>query len=151
MSGLVQMRFTFSERICDALPSVADVRPIGYFRVIPPAIDVDAFAGLASPFPGEVGTASRPIRLVSVARLEWKKDAHADAVARLVRRGIHVELRIVGSGVYEQAIRFARKQLNLENQVTLVGAIPARREFASNSRGQTCSCTRRYRRGTATQ
>lgn len=97
------------------------------FRFIPPAIDVDAFAGLASPYPGEVGTASRPIRLVSVARLEWKKghEHMLDAVARLVRRGIHVELRIVGSGVYEQAIRFARKQLNLENQVTLVGAIPA--------------------------
>jgi colanic acid/amylovoran biosynthesis glycosyltransferase len=65
------------------------------------------------------------LRLLSVSRLEWKKGHQhlLDCISRLVRAGVHVELRIVGEGAFREAIEFAQRQLGLHEQVRLLGAL----------------------------
>ena len=96
------------------------------YTLIPPAVDVDAFAGLAAPASSVVGSASRPLRLLSVGRLEWQKGHEhvLEAVRRLVAAGVHVELRIVGGGAYAKPLHFARHQLGLADEVQLLGPQP---------------------------
>ena len=70
------------------------------------------------------GTAERPLRILSVGRLEWKKgyDYALEAVKLLVERGVRCEYNIVGDGKSLEAIAFARHQLGLEACVRLQGA-----------------------------
>jgi colanic acid/amylovoran biosynthesis glycosyltransferase len=99
--------------------------PEGCFHVlIPPAIDTDFFA------PRSQAPATRenirPLRILSVGRLEWKK-GYEDAllaVRRLLDRGLPLEYRIVGGGDYIGALGFARYRLGLEKCVEFVGAVP---------------------------
>lgn len=96
---------------------------------IPPALDLAKFADFR-PRPIEsVGTPSRPLRVLSVGRLEWKKgyEFALQAVKRLLDQGVSVEYRVVGDGEYKNALYFARRQLGLENQVSFLGAIPHER------------------------
>ena len=93
--------------------------------LIPPAIAVEEFE--AGPRrEGELGTAERPLRILSVGRLDWKKgyEYGLAAVARLVARGVVCEYRIVGDGEYRPLVAFARHQLGLEGVVELLGARP---------------------------
>lgn len=95
--------------------------------LIPPAIDVAFFD------PGEraaarvVGTPDRPIRILSVGRLEWKKgyEDALEAVRRLRTAGISVEYRIVGEGSYLDAVAYARHEMGLEDSVSFLGALPS--------------------------
>lgn len=93
--------------------------------VIPPAIDVDAI-NPAPTRPGPVGTPSNPLRLLSIGRLHWKKgyDHALEAVARLRDRGLQVEHRIVGDGDHLEAVSFWRHQLELDDVVHLLRAVP---------------------------
>lgn len=92
--------------------------------LIPPAIDADFFSRRTPPGPGAAGSALRPLRILSVGRLEWKKGyEYALAAVKLLRdRGLEVDYRIVGTGEYLEAVAFCRHQLNLESCVTLIGA-----------------------------
>ncbi|MGE5718163.1 MAG: glycosyltransferase family 4 protein [Acidobacteriota bacterium] len=94
--------------------------------LIPPAIDVAFFD------PGEraaaraVGTPARPVRILSVGRLEWKKgyEDALQAVHRLRLAGTSVEYRIVGEGNYLEAVSYARHEMGLEDCVSLLGPLP---------------------------
>jgi colanic acid/amylovoran biosynthesis glycosyltransferase len=87
--------------------------------LLPPAIDTEYFGGVTRAPAGD-----RPVRLVSVGRLEWTKgyEYALEAVAALRAGGIPVEYRIVGAGEHLEAVAFCRHQLGLEDCVTLVGA-----------------------------
>lgn len=93
--------------------------------VIPPAIDVGPIEPTPAR-PGPVGTPEDPLRLLSVGRLHWKKgyDHALEAVARLRDRGLHVEHRIVGDGDHLEAVAFWRHQLDLDDVVELLRAVP---------------------------
>jgi colanic acid/amylovoran biosynthesis glycosyltransferase len=89
--------------------------------LIPPAIDVDQFS------PAErADGAQRPLRILSVGRLEWKKgyEYSLQAIRLLLDRGIPCEYHILGGGEYLEAVAFARHQLDLEGVVKLLGAQP---------------------------
>lgn len=73
---------------------------------------------------GPVGTEDRPLRIVSVGRLHWKKGyEHAlSALSALRERGIHFQYRILGDGPHREAILFALDELDLLGSVELLGA-----------------------------
>ena len=94
--------------------------------LIPPAIDVALFDPAERVAAGVVGTPDRPLRILSVGRLEWKK-GHEDAleaVRRLRNAGISLEYRIIGEGKYRDAIAYARHEMGLEDSVSLLGPLP---------------------------
>jgi colanic acid/amylovoran biosynthesis glycosyltransferase len=95
--------------------------------LIPPGVDVNALEPCGQEAGTEsTGTAERPLRILSVGRLHWKKgyDDALMAVRRLSDLGIHCEYRIVGDGDYLEAVAYARHQLGLSDRVHLMGPIP---------------------------
>jgi colanic acid/amylovoran biosynthesis glycosyltransferase len=94
--------------------------------LIPPALDPEKFNPEGREYVAEAGSARRPLRILSVGRLEWKKgyEFALAAVKILVAKGVHCEYRIVGGGEYLEAVAFARHQLGLEEVVHLMGALP---------------------------
>ena len=94
--------------------------------LIPPAIDSEFFN------PGErvhrdiCGSPERPLRVLSVGRLDWRKGYEwaLQAVQLLINMGIHTEYRVVGDGDFLEAFMFARHQLGLEDTVRWLGAQP---------------------------
>jgi glycosyltransferase involved in cell wall biosynthesis len=72
----------------------------------------------------QVGTTDRPLRIISVGRLHWKKGyEHAlSALRALDQRGVHFEYRIIGDGPHREAILFAVDELDLLERVELLGA-----------------------------
>jgi colanic acid/amylovoran biosynthesis glycosyltransferase len=98
---------------------------IKYYR-IPPAIDLSDFPMHKSITEGNLGTYEKPLKVISVGRLEWKKGyEHAlQAINILKDSGIIVKYRIIGGGDYQPALYFARHQLGLEETVTFLGAMP---------------------------
>jgi colanic acid/amylovoran biosynthesis glycosyltransferase len=96
--------------------------PDRLYALIPPAIDADYFR----PEPREPAPISeaRPLRVLSVGRLEWKKGYENAllAVRSLRGEGVPVEYRIAGDGDYLGAIAFARYRLKLEDSVHLLGS-----------------------------
>ncbi len=94
--------------------------------LIPPAIDTDYFSPYGRAEPIVVGTPQRPLRILGVGRLDWRKgyEYTLQAVRYLLEQGVQCECRIVGGGGYLEAIAFARHQLGLENFVNLMGAVP---------------------------
>jgi colanic acid/amylovoran biosynthesis glycosyltransferase len=96
------------------------------YALIPPAIDLDYYRPELKKHHECVGTPERPLRIVSVGRLEWKKgyEYGLEAVSLLSGQGITFEYHIIGSGNYTDAIAFARHQLSVEDNVHLLGALP---------------------------
>ena len=96
------------------------------YTVITDAVDV---TGLRPPErPAEsAGTHQRPLRLLSVGRLHWKKGhEHALAAVRALRDfGIETTYRIVGEGDHRESTEFAIADLGLQGSVELVGACGA--------------------------
>jgi len=103
--------------------------------LIPPAIDTEFFDPGEQELAGVVGTPERPLRVLSVGRLVWKKghEYALQSVKLLAEAGVCCELRIVGSGEHSEAVSFAIRQLNLENVVRLLGVQP-RSEVRSQMR-----------------
>ncbi|MBX3744368.1 MAG: glycosyltransferase family 4 protein [Verrucomicrobiae bacterium] len=97
--------------------------------LIPPALDPGIWTPPDDRGGERLGTRERPIRLLSVGRLEWKKgyEFNLEVVHRLVRAGLACEYRIVGGGSHLEAVAFERKQMNLDSEVTLLGPQPAER------------------------
>jgi glycosyltransferase involved in cell wall biosynthesis len=91
--------------------------------VIPDAVDVSWFEPPTRD-DGALGDRERPLRLLSVGRLHWKKGhEHALAAVRELRdRGIEVEYRIVGEGEYREPTEFAIADLGIGAEVRLLGA-----------------------------
>jgi hypothetical protein len=94
--------------------------------VIPDAVDVDTLQP-----PDRSGlhalSAERPLRLLSVGRLHWKKghEIALAAVAQLRQRGVEIEYRIVGDGEHREPTEFAVADLGLGEYVQLLGALDA--------------------------
>jgi colanic acid/amylovoran biosynthesis glycosyltransferase len=99
--------------------------PSARSMLVPPAIDLDRF----DPRPrhsAAVGTTDRPLRVLTVGRLHWKKGLEygIDAVAALVRQGVDVEYRIVGDGELWEAVHFWRHQSGLDDDIEILGSLP---------------------------
>lgn len=93
--------------------------------LIPPAIDAQFF--VPEPRSGaQVGTPERPLRLLSVGRLRWKKgyEYALEAVAKLRARGLAIEYRIVGDGKDEASVRACIEDYDLGDCVELLGHRP---------------------------
>ncbi len=90
--------------------------------LIPPAVDAERLIPAQRKDGGEVGTAYRPLRLLSVGRLEWKKgyEYGLQAVDWLRQAGIACDYRIVGGGSYLEPLAFTRHQLGLVESVTFM-------------------------------
>jgi len=90
------------------------------FQKIRPAIDVLKLKPKDNP--GEI---QNPIRILSIGRLEWKKGfTYAlQAMQVLNQRGVKFTYSIVGSGTTEQELRYAVRDLKLEDSVLLLGKI----------------------------
>lgn len=93
--------------------------------LIPPAVDCDFFSPHERKNSEKIGNSERPLRLLSVGRLNWTKgyEFALEAVKRLRDQGVAFECRIVGSGDYLEAVTFCRHQLDLEDCVQLLGAL----------------------------
>ncbi|MEY2515518.1 MAG: colanic acid/amylovoran biosynthesis glycosyltransferase, partial [bacterium] len=94
--------------------------------VITDAVDVSRF----SPPQREAeiaGSAQRPLRIVSVGRLHWKKghEFGLAAIRALVDSGIDARYRVIGDGPHREATLFAIHDLGLSEHVELWGAQPA--------------------------
>ena len=91
--------------------------------LIPPAIDTNFFKVCRRLYESEIGTPQRPLKILSVGRLEWKKgyEFALQAIRILKNKELHLEYRIVGEGSYLEAIAFCRHQLDLGQEVTLLG------------------------------
>lgn len=91
--------------------------------VITDAVDVSRF----DPPPRRrerAGTRERPLRILSVGRLHWKKgyDHGLRALRSLLDRGIEAHYQVVGEGDHREATLFAIHDLELQDHVELLGA-----------------------------
>jgi len=91
--------------------------------VITDAADLGRFVAPERMY-GDVGTSDRPLRVLSVGRLHWKKghEFGLQAVRALVDSGVDVRYRILGDGPHRESILFAIHDLGLERHVELPGA-----------------------------
>lgn len=92
--------------------------------LIPPAVDVRRFATpLRRPRDPD-----EPFRVVTVARLHWKKGIEhgLQAVRQVAEAGVDVRLRIVGDGPHRAAIDACIADLDLDDRVTMVGTVSRR-------------------------
>ena len=90
--------------------------------LIPPAADVGVFR--ARPRDDrDVGGSVRPLRLLSVGRLHWKKgyEFALEATRKLVNAGVEFEYHIVGGGPFENAVKACIKEMGLGSRVRLLG------------------------------
>jgi colanic acid/amylovoran biosynthesis glycosyltransferase len=92
--------------------------------LIPPAIDAAFFDPKLRAHTDRAGSPTRPLRILSVGRLDWRKgyEYALEAVRMLADRGIQCEYRIIGGGEFHMATTYARYQLALIDAVTLLGA-----------------------------
>jgi colanic acid/amylovoran biosynthesis glycosyltransferase len=93
--------------------------------LIPPAIDTGMFNPAMRANDSKVDNSERPLGLLSVGRLEWKKgyEYALQAVKLLVDQGILCEYRILGGGHYLGPLAFACHQLGLEGIVEFLGVV----------------------------
>ena len=92
--------------------------------LIPPAVDAELFRPAAR---DEMAIGpERPLRVLSVGRLEWKKgyEYGLEAVRLLKAAGLPVQYRILGGGQYLEPLAFARHAMGLEAEVEFLGARP---------------------------
>lgn len=94
--------------------------------LIPPAIDTGFFDPHERCHSECAGSWERPLRIVSIGRLEWKKgyEYGLQAVRLLRERGIECEYRIVGHGSYLEPLAYLRHALAVKETVHFLGALP---------------------------
>lgn len=94
--------------------------------IIPPAIDSSYFQPQPRTSSEDIGQNGRPLRILSVGRLEWKKgyEYALQAVKRVVAAGMPCQYRIIGGGQYLGPLAFIRHQLDLEKEVEFLGPLP---------------------------
>ena len=101
---------------------------------------------------GEVGTVDRPLRVLSVGRLHWKKghEFGLQAVRALVDAGVDVRHRILGDG--RTASRSCSRSTTLAwSAMSSCRARAAPTTCATRCAGPTCACTRRSPRASASR
>ncbi|WP_028873282.1 glycosyltransferase family 4 protein [Psychroserpens burtonensis] len=86
-------------------------------HVITPAIDTSLFKA------GHSQTTSSTLRILTVARLHWKKGLEytLEAMAVLKRRGVAFEYTVIGTGDELERLLFAAHQLGISAEVRFVG------------------------------
>lgn len=91
--------------------------------LIPPAIDMALFAGQEHTGKAGNGSDARPLRILSVGRLEWVKgyEYALGAARELAHRDVAFEYRIIGEGAYLEPLAFARYEMGLESDVHFLG------------------------------
>ncbi|MDQ3889807.1 MAG: glycosyltransferase, partial [Actinomycetota bacterium] len=89
--------------------------------VVTDAVEVDRFT-VPERRREEAGT--RPLHIVGVGRLHWKKgyDYALSALRALLDSGVDARYRIVGEGPHREPMMFAIHELELEDHVELLGA-----------------------------
>lgn len=94
-------------------------------RLIPPAIDADFFTPGERPALENIGAHDRPLRILGVGRLEWKKgyEFALQAVRMVIAAGIPCEYRIIGGGQYLGPLAFLRHLLGLAREVHFLGPL----------------------------
>jgi colanic acid/amylovoran biosynthesis glycosyltransferase len=78
---------------------------------------------------GAIGTASQPLQLLSIARLDWTKghDYGLMAVRQMVDAGVAVKYTILGDGPTREEVEYAVADLRLGEMVKLAGAVDRNR------------------------
>ncbi|MBR9758581.1 MAG: glycosyltransferase family 4 protein [Algicola sp.] len=89
-------------------------------KKITPAINLSKFTPKPKP------ELKQPYRFLTVARLHWKKGLvpTLEALSLLKQQGVAFKYTIVGEGQEFEPIKFAIHQLQLENDVELLGKLP---------------------------
>ncbi len=92
-----------------------------HISMIPPAIDTEFFKAEHSGWQIE----NKPLRLITVARLHWKKglEATLEALSILKHRGIAFEYTLIGNGEERERLVFAAHQLGIKDRVHFVGKL----------------------------
>lgn len=95
-----------------------------HHAIISPAIDAEFFDPLERRDTVVIGSSERPLRILSVGRLEWVKgyEYAFQAVELLVKQQVPCEYRIIGDGEYLEALTFARYKMGLEGTIHFIGA-----------------------------
>ena len=93
--------------------------------VIRTGVDVEAFAVPDRRYDGPIGGQERPVRILSVGRLDWKKGYPyaLHALRLLLDRGIDCRLTIVGDGPRINEVRYCARDLRLEEAVEFAGLL----------------------------
>lgn len=94
--------------------------------MIPPAIDSDYFNPDKTAHRPVSISLERPLRILSVGRLEWKKgyEYALSAAGLLADEGIPFEYLIIGGGDYLEPLTFLRHKIGLEDRVHFLGSQP---------------------------
>ncbi len=94
--------------------------------LISPAVDLDKFPIIDRATSEGLGTREKPLKILSVGRLEWKKgyEFALSAIKILQDQGLVIEYRIIGEGEHRAALEFACHQLGIEESVQFLGALP---------------------------
>ena len=101
--------------------------PTKTHALIAPATDSAYFDPEERSHTEVAGSTDRPLRILSVGRLDWRKgyEYALEAVRLLEDRGIRCDYRIVGTGDFHTATAFARYQLGLTESAALLGSLPS--------------------------
>jgi colanic acid/amylovoran biosynthesis glycosyltransferase len=101
-------------------------------KLIPPAIDPGVFGKVEKHHTKKVGTQERPMRILSVGRLEWEKGYQfaLQAIRILRDKGLRCEYHIIGIGKELEAITLAIDQLQLNDCTVLLQAQPPSKVLA---------------------
>jgi len=93
--------------------------------LIPPAVDLDKFPIIERSSYEVLGTREKPLKILSVGRLEWKKgyEFALSAMKMLQDQGVTFEYRIIGEGEHRTALEFACHQLGIKENVQILGAL----------------------------
>ena len=89
------------------------------YQIITPAVD-------SSNIKDHLSENHKPIRIVTIARLQWIKGLHATLEALALLKAKHVDFKyeIIGDGPDYEALKFTIHQLGLLEHVELVGKLP---------------------------
>ena len=92
--------------------------------LISPAINLEFYDPGDRESPIVAGTIERPLRILSVGRLEWTKgyEYGIEAIRTLSDRGVWCQYHIVGAGDFYTATAYARYQLGVTDSVDLLGS-----------------------------
>lgn len=93
--------------------------------LIPPALEISNFPSIQLKNTGVLGTQRKPIRLLSVGRLAWKKGYEFSllAVKMIVDEGFQCSYQIIGDGPYKNALFYSCQDLGLSDIVEFCGPL----------------------------
>ncbi|MFD2542041.1 glycosyltransferase [Lacinutrix gracilariae] len=89
------------------------------YQIITPALDTSKFINPSA-------LQLKPIEFVTISRLHWMKGLHytLEALAILKSKGVNFKYTIIGSGKAFESLSFAIHELDLKQEVVLVGDKP---------------------------